>query len=104
MTGTQVKFDRTKKAERIRKTIVFDPFNDSFALNYINCRIETGESFSSVVKELVLQMITLIELAPTHLGHCQNTVLTDCQNTSLTEMPVQNTTGKVESPFDNLLT
>lgn len=103
MTGTQVKFNATEKAERIRKTIVFDPFNDAFSLNYINCRVDAGESFSSVVKELVLQMITLIELAPTHLAHCQNTLLTDCQNTSLTEKPTQNT-GKVESPFDNLLT
>lgn len=103
MTGTKVSFSTTKRAERIRKTIVFDPANDAFALNYINCRVEDGESFSSVVKELVLQMITLIELAPTHLAHCQNTLQTDCQNTLQTENPAQNT-GKVESPFDTLLT
>lgn len=99
MTGTQVKFNATERAERIRKTIAFDPFNDAFVLNYINCRVEVGESFSSVVKELLLQMITLIELAPTH---CHNTLLTE-HNTLLTEESAQNT-GKTESPFDNLLT
>ena len=99
MTGTQVKFNRTKKTKRIRKTIVFDPVNDAFVLSYINCRVEAGESFSSVIKELVLQMITLIELAPTHY---QNTLQTDCQSTLQTENPAQNT-DKVESPFANLL-
>lgn len=100
MIGTQVKFNATKKAKRIRKTIVFDPVNDVFALTYINRRVEVGESFSSVVKELVLQMITLIELAPTH---CQNTPLTHCQNTPLTPDPVE-TDAKLESPFESLLT
>ncbi len=99
MIGTQVRFNATERAERIRKTIAFDPFNDAFVLNYINCRVEAGESFSSVIKELLLQMITLIELAP---GFCQQRVTTE-HNTLLTKKPAQNT-GKVESPFDNLLT
>ncbi len=96
MTGTQVLFDATERAERIRKTIAFDPFNDAFVLDYINCRVEAGESFSSVIKELLLQIITLIELAPTF---CHNTPQTS-HNTPQTEK----NKGRIESPFDNLLT
>lgn len=71
MTGTKVSFNRTGKSPRIRKTIPFDPTRDALILDYINKRVRGGECFASIVKELLLKQIALIQLASTYV---ENTV------------------------------
>lgn len=64
-------------AMKIRKTIRFHQANDSFVLSHINKRVEAGADFSTVIKELLLQMVTLIEYRETLTR--QTTRQTTCQ-------------------------
>lgn len=97
MNGTKVSFNRTGRSLRIRKTIPFDPVGDALILDYINERVRAGESFTSVVKELLLRQITLIQLAPTYI---ESTMGQTTPQTSQTTPQ----TDKLANPFDSLLT
>lgn len=99
MTGIQVTFEKSKSSGRLRKTITFDLTKDRFSLKHINKRIEAGESFNSIIKELVLQQITLLELASTHLDS------KDCHHTGMTSHHTGMTTIKdeLDSVFDDFM-
>jgi len=57
---------------KIRKTIPFHIHNDAFVLDYINERVEAGEDFSAVVKQLLTMMITLLTFFPPLLNLLAN--------------------------------
>lgn len=99
MTGTLVTFNKDENAKRLRKTIAFDPINDRYTLDYIETRMETGASFSAVVKELLLQQITLLQLAPAHLDS------RDCQTRVVTSQTTGMTNGKdrLDTVFDDFM-
>ncbi len=99
MPGTQVTFEKSESSDRIRKTVVFDPVNDRYSLDYIEARMAAGESFNSIIKELVLQQITLLQLAPGHLG------LEGSQTTGMTNQTTGMTEGgsKLQDPFGSFM-
>ncbi len=99
MTGTQINFEKEKKSDRIRKTIAFDPANDRTLLDYIETKVKTGATFSSVIKELALQQITLLQLAELHLAKqdCQTRVVTS-QTRVVTEEK-----DELDSVFDDFM-
>lgn len=99
MTGTRICFEKSKKSDRIRKTIAFDPENDRTLLDYIETRMKAGATFSSVVKELLLQQITLLQLAELHLAEqdCLTRVVTR-QTRVVTEQK-----DELDSVFDDFM-
>ncbi len=99
MTGTQAMFEKSKKSDRIRKTIAFDPKKDRTLLDYIETKVKEGAAFSSVMKELALQQITLLKLAELHLDS------QDCQTRVVTSQTRVVTEGKdeLDSVFDDFM-
>lgn len=99
MTGMRINFEKSKKSDRIRKTISFDPKNDRTILDYIETRMKAGATFSAVIKELALQQITLLQLAELHLveQNCQTRVVTS-QTRVVTEEK-----DELDSVFDDFM-
>ena len=95
-----------KNRHMIRKTLTFHRENDATILDYIEAEVGRGKDFTAVVRELLLQMITLHQFRMAGLPDAVHNPLPNAgmnlPDAVHNPLPNANMNGKLDDPFGQL--